>query len=118
MVALPDDVAFATVLEASACMSAWVIGASMHASVVKTGFLYSDGVASSLITMYSKYSCLDDAHRAFVGAKDHLHIMSRTAMITALQQHGHGMQAIDVFENTREWHSSGPHHICECSLLL
>jgi hypothetical protein len=44
MVALSDDVAFATVLEESVCMSAWVIGACMHASIVKTGFLYSDGL--------------------------------------------------------------------------
>ncbi|KAG0537375.1 hypothetical protein BDA96_03G143800 [Sorghum bicolor] len=113
---LPDDVAFATVLQASACMSAWAIGASMHASVVKTGFLDSDGVASSLITMYSKCGCLDDAHQAFVGAKDHLHVLSWTAMITALQQHGHGMQAIDVFENMLE-NGIPPDHITFVSVL-
>jgi pentatricopeptide repeat protein len=113
---LPDDVAFATVLQASACMSAWAIGTSMHASVVKTGFLDSDGIANSLITMYSKCGCLDDAHRAFVGAKDHLHVMPWTAMITALQQHGHGMQAIDVFENMLE-NGIPPDHITFVSVL-
>jgi len=88
----------------------------MHASVVKTGFLDSDGVASSLLTMYSKCGCLDDAHRAFVGTKDHLHVMSWMAMITALQQHGHGMQAIDVFENMLE-NGIPPDHITFVSVL-
>jgi hypothetical protein len=55
---LPDDVSYATALQASACMLSWALGASIHASVIKTGFLDSDSIASSLITMYSKCSSL------------------------------------------------------------
>ncbi|KAJ1283411.1 hypothetical protein BS78_03G126400 [Paspalum vaginatum] len=113
---LPDDMSLATALQASACMSAWALGASMHASAVKAGFLDSDGVASSLITMYSKCGCLDDARRAFEGAEDHLYVMSWTAMITALQQHGRGMQAIDVFEKMLE-NGIPPDHITFVSVL-
>ncbi|WVZ71526.1 hypothetical protein U9M48_020102 [Paspalum notatum var. saurae] len=101
---------------ASACMSARALGASMHASAVKAGFLGSDGVASSLITMYSKCGCLDDARRAFEGAEDHLYVMSWTAMITALQQHGRGMEAIDVFEKMLE-NGIPPDHITFVSVL-
>jgi pentatricopeptide repeat protein len=34
--ALPDDVSYATALQASACMLSWALGASIHASVIKT----------------------------------------------------------------------------------
>jgi pentatricopeptide repeat protein len=95
---LPDDVSFATVLQATACLAAWALGASLHASVVKTGFVVSQAVASSLISMYSKSGCLDDARRVFEAAEGHLSLMSWTAMITAFQQHGQAGQAINLFE--------------------
>jgi pentatricopeptide repeat protein len=95
---LPDDVSFSTALHASACVPAWALGVSIHASVVKTGFLNSRGLASSLITMYSKCGRWGDARRAFEVAEDHLCVLTWTAMITALQQHGQGVQAIDMFE--------------------
>lgn len=113
---LPDDVSFATALHASACLATWTLGASIHASVVKTGFLDSHGLSSSLITVYSKCGHLDDACRAFEVAEDHLCVMSWTAMITALQQHGHGGQAIDLFETMLE-KGIKPDHIAFVSVL-
>ncbi|XP_062234079.1 pentatricopeptide repeat-containing protein At1g08070, chloroplastic-like [Phragmites australis] len=113
---LPDDVSFATALQASASLSAWALGASIHASVVKTGFLDSHGLACSLVTMYSKCGFLDDACRAFEGAEDHLCVTLWTAMITALQQHGHGVQAIDMFETMLE-NGIPPDHITFISVL-
>jgi pentatricopeptide repeat protein len=44
---LPDDVSFSTALQASACVPAWALWASLHASIVKTGFLNSRGLPSS-----------------------------------------------------------------------
>ena len=74
---LPDDVSYATALQASTCMVSWALGASIHASVTKTaGFLDSDGVASSLITMYSKCGRLGDALQQFEIAEDRLCVMS------------------------------------------
>ncbi|KAL5227662.1 hypothetical protein ABZP36_015927 [Zizania latifolia] len=100
---LPDDVPFATALQASACLASCVLGASIHASVLKTGFLTRHGPSSSLITMYSNCGCLDDAQRAFEEAEDQLCVMSWTAIITALQQRGHGgRQAIDLVETMLE----------------
>ncbi|TVU21341.1 hypothetical protein EJB05_30969, partial [Eragrostis curvula] len=113
---LPDDVSFTTALQASACLIAWALGASIHASVVKTGFLGSRGLASSLINMYSKCGCLDDAHRAFEVAENHLCVFTWTAMITALQQHGYGVQAVDMFETMLQKGIS-PDHITFVSVL-
>ncbi|RLM92146.1 pentatricopeptide repeat-containing protein [Panicum miliaceum] len=113
---LPDDVSYATALQASACILSWALGASIHASVIKTGFLDSDGVASSLITMYSKCGSLGDALQAFEVAEDHFCVMSWTAMITALQQNGHGLQAVDMFEKMLE-HGIPPDHITFVSVL-
>ena len=73
-------------------------GASIRASVIKTGFLDSAVVASLLITMYSKCGSLGDALRAFEVAEDRFCVMSWTAMITALQQNRHGVLTVDMFE--------------------
>ncbi|CAL4950353.1 unnamed protein product [Urochloa decumbens] len=113
---VPDDVSFATALQASACMLSRTLGASIHASVIKTGFLDCVGIASSLITMYSKCGSLDNALRAFEVAEDRFCVLSWTAMITALQQNGHGVQAVDMFEKMLE-HSIPPDHITFVSVL-
>lgn len=113
---LPDDVSFTTALQASVCLAEWALGVSLHASVVKTGFLVSQGVATSLITMYSKSGRLDDARSVFDVAENHLSIMSWTAMITALQQHGQGGPAIDLFETLLE-KGIMPDHITFGSVL-
>nr|CAB3472922.1 unnamed protein product [Digitaria exilis] len=113
---MPDDVSFATALQASACVLSRSLGASIHASVVKTGFLDRDGIASSLITMYSKCGSLDDALRAFEVAEDRMCIMSWTAIITALQQNGHGVQAVEIFEKMLE-NGIHPDHITFVSVL-
>ncbi|RLN22882.1 pentatricopeptide repeat-containing protein [Panicum miliaceum] len=97
-------------------MLSWALGASIHASVIKTGFLDSDGVASSLITMYSKCGSLGDALRAFEVAEDRFCVMSWTAIITALQQNGHGVQTVDMFEKMLE-HGIPPDHITFVSVL-
>nr|CAB3476955.1 unnamed protein product [Digitaria exilis] len=112
---MPDDVSFATALQASACLLSRALGASIHASVVKTGFLDSDGIASSLITMYSKSGSLDDALRAFE-VEERLCVMPWTAIITALQQNGHGVQAIEMFEQMLE-NGIPPDHITFVSVL-
>ncbi|XP_071684262.1 pentatricopeptide repeat-containing protein At1g08070, chloroplastic-like isoform X2 [Lolium perenne] len=113
---LPDDVSFATVLQATACLAAWDFGASLHAAVEKAGFVVSQVVARSLISMYSKSGCLDDARRVFEAAQGHLSIMSWTAMITAFQQHGQGRQAINLFEILME-KGIMPDHVTFVSVL-
>uniref|UniRef100_A0ACD5VQ31 Uncharacterized protein n=1 Tax=Avena sativa TaxID=4498 RepID=A0ACD5VQ31_AVESA len=113
---LPDDVSFATVLQATACLAAWALGASLHACVVKAGFVGSQVVARSLVSMYSKSGRLDDARRVFEVAEGHLSIMSWTAMITAFQQHGQGGQAINLFETLLK-KGIMPDHITFVSVL-
>ena len=113
---LLDDVSYATALQASTCMLSWALGASTHASVIKTGFFDSDGIVSSLITMYSKCGSLGDALRAFEVAEDRFCVMSWTAMITALQQNGHGVEAVDMFEKMLE-RGIPPDHITFVSVL-
>ncbi|KAL6850419.1 hypothetical protein ACP4OV_021046 [Aristida adscensionis] len=113
---LPDEVSFATALQASACLPTLALGASIHASVVKTGFLDSHGLASSLITMYSKCGCLDNARLVFDVVEDHLCVMSWTAIITALQQHGHGVEATNMFDTMLE-KGIIPDHITFVSVL-
>jgi hypothetical protein len=87
-----------------------------HDSVVKTGFLDSCGLASSLITMYSKCERLEESRRAFEAAEDDLCALTSTAMITILQHHGHGVQAIHMFQTTLE-KSISPDHIKFVSVL-
>ncbi|URE44970.1 PPR repeat [Musa troglodytarum] len=94
----PDEASFSTVLHALARLASWGQGAAIHTLVVKTGFASNRCVGSSLISMYAKCGSLDDAYRSFEEAEDRTNVVAWTAMITAFQQHGHGDDVIQLFE--------------------
>ncbi|XP_072996748.1 putative pentatricopeptide repeat-containing protein At5g52630 [Typha latifolia] len=99
---LPDEASFSTVLHALVGIAVWAQGATIHALIVKSGFAANRCVGSSLITMYAKCGTLLDAYRAFEETKNHLNIVSWTAMIAAFQQHGHGSRVIALFNEMLE----------------
>ncbi|KAI0503445.1 hypothetical protein KFK09_014379 [Dendrobium nobile] len=99
----PDEASFSTALHASSNLAELLMGAEIHCQVVKFGFAENRCISSSLITMYSKCGNLEDAHLTFADAKDHLNVVSWTAMIAALQQHGHGDSALQLFDEMLEF---------------
>ncbi|GKU91198.1 hypothetical protein SLEP1_g5102 [Rubroshorea leprosula] len=93
----PDEASYSSVLHASANLAALNQGTLVHGQIIKMGFSNNACVVSSLVTMYAKCGCLDDAYHVFEQTENH-NIVCWTAMIAACQQHGRGNQAIELFE--------------------
>ncbi|PNT62189.1 putative pentatricopeptide repeat-containing protein At3g15130 [Brachypodium distachyon] len=75
-------------------------GRQVHCYTVKTPAGLDVSVANSLIDMYHKCGLTDEAARRFreVPARN---VVSWTAMINGLGKHGHGQEAIHMFEEMR-----------------
>lgn len=111
----PDEASYSSVLSASASLAALDQGTLIHDQIIKSGFMRSSCVTSSLITMYSKCGNLIDACCVFEENEDR-NVVCWTAMIAAYQQHGCMNQ---VFESFREMLGEGvkPNYITFVSVL-
>nr|AYM00468.1 pentatricopeptide repeat protein [Salvia miltiorrhiza] len=96
----PDDITFVSVVTSCSELSTLGQGQQIHAEVVKAGATSDAAVITSLVSMYSRCGCLDDAVRAFGergrgAARDRVLL---TSMIAAYGFHGKGNEAIELFE--------------------
>ncbi|KAG0463119.1 hypothetical protein HPP92_021595 [Vanilla planifolia] len=98
----PDEASFSTVLNAAANLVEMLVGTEIHCQVLKFGFPLNRSITSSLITMYSKCGSLEYAERVFAEVKKFHNVVSWTAMIAALQLHGHGNQVLQLFDEMLE----------------
>ncbi|KAL3634463.1 hypothetical protein CASFOL_021517 [Castilleja foliolosa] len=95
----PDKITFASTITSCSDLSTLGQGQQIHAEVVKTGSLSVVAVISSLISMYSRCGCLDDAMKIFEekkGVENDLVLWS--SMISAYGFHGKGKEAIELFK--------------------
>ncbi|XP_016713990.2 pentatricopeptide repeat-containing protein At5g04780, mitochondrial [Gossypium hirsutum] len=92
----PDPYVCSSLLNASANLSAYEQGKQVHVHVLKHGFMYDNFAGNSLVNMYAKCGSIDDAERAFSSIPER-GIVSWSAMIGGLAQHGHGKEALRVF---------------------
>ncbi|KAL8461077.1 hypothetical protein ACS0TY_032527 [Phlomoides rotata] len=94
----PDAITFVSLISSCSDLSTLGQGQQIHAEVVKAGTMSFAAVISSLISMYSKCGCLDDAVKAFEerGGGDSDHVLW-TSMIAAYGFHGKGDEAIELF---------------------
>lgn len=93
----PCDYAFAGAIIACAWLAALMHGRQLHAQLVRLGFDSSLSAGNALITMYAKCGVVEAAHCLFL-TMPYLDSVSWNAMIAALGQHGHGAQALELFE--------------------
>lgn len=107
---LHEEIDCVSILTASldACSSMSIIssgldsGKQLHARAVKTTCSVSQSdrtimLETALIDMYSKSSQLNYARRVFDGM-GHCNVVSWTCMISGYASHGHGADALDLFE--------------------
>ena len=87
----------------SACSNAGVLelGRQVHGFIHKTVEQLDAHLASSLIDMYAKGGSLDCAHRIFDQMTNYLNVVIWTSMIVGCALHGHGKEAIRLFEQMR-----------------
>ncbi|KAG5538670.1 hypothetical protein RHGRI_019287 [Rhododendron griersonianum] len=105
----PDPFVCSSLLNACANLSAYEQGKQIHVHILKFGFM-SDGFAgNSLVNMYAKCGSVDDASRAFSEIPDR-GIVSWSAMIGGLAQHGHGKEALNLFTEMLK-NGISPNHV-------
>lgn len=93
----PCDYAFAGAIISCAVLASLDHGRQLHAQLIQSGFESSLSASNSLITMYARCGVLQDSQSVF-HMMTCLDSVSWNAMIAALGQHGHGAQAVDLFE--------------------
>lgn len=91
------DYAFAGAITSCAVLAALKHGRQLHAQLVLLGFDSSLSAGNALITMYARCGVVEAAHSLFL-TMPYVDSVSWNAMIAALGQHGHGAQALKLFE--------------------
>ncbi|PIN03102.1 hypothetical protein CDL12_24379 [Handroanthus impetiginosus] len=92
----PDSFVCSSLLNACATLSAYEQGKQIHVHVLKLGFMSDVFAGNSLVNMYAKCGSIEDAGRAFSEVLGR-NVVSWSAMIGGLAQHGHGKEALNTF---------------------
>lgn len=111
----PDPFVCSSLLNACANLSAYEQGKQIHVHILKFGFMSDVFAGNSLVNMYAKCGCIDDAGRSFFEIPER-GIVSWSAMIGGLAQHGHGEKALQLFSQMLE-DGVLPNHITLVSVL-
>lgn len=98
---LPNKFVYASILIACAHKAALADGKRIHARARSNGFESDVAVGSGLINMYSKCGTLEDAYGTFTNMPEH-NTHSWTAMVTAYANHGHGKDAVHLFNHMQQ----------------
>ncbi|KAB1203733.1 hypothetical protein CJ030_MR8G011205 [Morella rubra] len=93
----PCDYAFAGAIISCAVLGALEHGRQLHAQLVQLGHDSSLSAGNALITMYARCGVVEGANCVFL-TMPYVDSVSWNAMIAALGQHGHGLQAVELFE--------------------
>ncbi|ESQ52828.1 hypothetical protein EUTSA_v10017967mg [Eutrema salsugineum] len=97
----PNQITFVTVLSSCSDLAIRGQGQQIHAEAIKIGASSVVAVVSSLISMYSKCGCLEDAAKAFSEREDEDEVMW-SSMISAYGFHGQGGEAVKLFDTMVE----------------
>ncbi|XP_021810365.1 pentatricopeptide repeat-containing protein At2g21090 [Prunus avium] len=95
----PDQFTFSSCLCASASIASLKHGKQVHASLIRSNFRPNTIVVSSLIDMYSKCGDLGAGRRVFKLMGDKQDTVLWNTLISALAQHGNGIEAMQMFED-------------------
>ncbi|KAL5993465.1 hypothetical protein ACLOJK_014390 [Asimina triloba] len=97
----PDAFSLSSILAACANIPALEFGKQVHAFIVRLGFEFQLFAGNSLVGMYSKCGCLSDARRIHESMCEH-DVVTWTSMIAGCAQHGHGVEALQIFRQMIE----------------
>ncbi|KAM5551760.1 hypothetical protein ABKV19_026556 [Rosa sericea] len=95
----PDQFTFSSCLCACASIASLKHGKQIHASLIRSNLRPNTIVVSSLIDMYSKCSSLGAGRQVFKLMGDKQDTVLWNTMMSALAQHGHGIEALQMFED-------------------
>ncbi|CAD5322135.1 putative pentatricopeptide repeat-containing protein [Arabidopsis thaliana] len=112
----PDKVTFLSVIRASMIQGCSQLGQSIHAYVSKTGFVKDAAIVCALVNMYAKTGDAESAKKAFedLEKKD---TIAWTVVIIGLASHGHGNEALSIFQRMQEKGNATPDGITYLGVL-
>lgn len=93
----PDQIIVASILSASAELTALEFGEQVHGSFVKSGIWSSLSVDNSLLTMYAKCGCIEEANKVFnsMQVRD---VITWTALIVGYAQNGKAKDSLKFYD--------------------
>lgn len=97
----PDRVSFVSIIGACADTSAISEGKSIHAHLVVCGFEDDVMIRNALVYMYGRCGELQDARVLFEKSR-HRTVVSWNAMISALSQHEHSKESLNIFRKMQQ----------------
>lgn len=92
---------FGPAVSAAANVANIKLGKQIHAMILKTGYDSETEVSNVLITLYAKCGTIEDAKRQFFEMPEKNEV-SWNAMLTGYSQHGHGFEALSLFEDMKQ----------------
>ncbi|KAL1537528.1 pentatricopeptide repeat-containing protein-like protein [Salvia divinorum] len=101
----PDELTLGPILSACGRLGSvgLPLGKSTHAFTIKNKWDLSAELGASLVDMYAKCGALTSAATVFAAMRDHdRNVVAWTSLICGAAQHGHGQEALAVFERMRE----------------
>ncbi|XP_077222456.1 pentatricopeptide repeat-containing protein At1g09220, mitochondrial-like [Tasmannia lanceolata] len=99
----PTPITILSIIPAISNLGAFDLALSVHAIGEKSCFNASDiRVTNSLIDMYAKCGCIENAFRVFEELSERRNLVSWTSIISALAMHGLAREAIDQFEEMKK----------------
>ncbi|XP_027338964.1 pentatricopeptide repeat-containing protein At5g04780, mitochondrial-like [Abrus precatorius] len=111
----PDPFVCSSLLNACANLSAYEQGKQLHVLAIKFGLMSDIFASSSLVNMYAKCGSIEDADHAF-SEMPNRGLVSWSAIIGGYAQHGHGKEALQLF-NQMLRDGLQPNHITLVSVL-
>ncbi|XVE73913.1 hypothetical protein DITRI_Ditri11bG0156800 [Diplodiscus trichospermus] len=93
----PDHIVLASVLSSCTELTMAEFGQQVHANLVKSGLQSSKSVDNSLVAMYAKCGCIEDASRVFSSMQSQ-DVITWTALIVGHAQNGKGKDSVRLYE--------------------
>ncbi|MQM16558.1 hypothetical protein Taro_049516 [Colocasia esculenta] len=112
---IPDDVTFLTLLTTFSSTPLLRMGMTVHAHILKRGFLRENFISNALIDLYSQCGSIKDSREVFneIVDKD---VVTWSLMLKAYAQNGSVDEALGLFHQMRET-ATRPNHITFISIL-
>ncbi|KAJ7534721.1 hypothetical protein O6H91_12G000400 [Diphasiastrum complanatum] len=97
----PSRVTFVVLLKACASIAALEQGKQLHSDIIKRGFGLDVIVRSTLVDMYAKCGCLEDARELFNNMSER-NVVLWTLMIAGYAQNGLCKEALALYEQMQQ----------------
>lgn len=96
-----DYFTLSSVLKAVGKSSSLEEGKQIHSLVSKTRYVRNLNVQNALVSMYARCGRIEEAKKVFFLMDEH-DLISWNSLLTACAHHGHGKEAVEMFEQMRK----------------